>query len=185
MSEFSTRTDFERNNYELIALRYKYDFFQIVLISSSTLLGVLIALLPQQFQPIEARTLYLYCCIALALCSLISGTLLFLLREHPFHLMIKNEIEQHKHPETDKLYMKLELYHHLENFLGFFLFFLLFVVFALLFLFLFLMLCPENDLMKELIPYLPMLIQKIFLSVVVIRIVCFIYKILRIGLESF
>ena len=52
---------------ELTTLKYKYQLYQTIMVACSTLLGVLIALLPDEFQPTEGRTLYLYCCFALAL----------------------------------------------------------------------------------------------------------------------
>ncbi|MBR8766553.1 hypothetical protein IX306_001948 [Porphyromonas levii] len=180
-----SKTDDEGVQYELTALRYKYDFFQLILIVSSTLLGVLIALLPEQFQPTEGRTLYVYCCIALALCSLISGTLLFLLREHPYHIAVMQNIEQYSRQEQNKIFLRIDCCSLSERFLSFCLFFLLLIVFSLLFYFLILALYPDNEFMKQLIPYLPEVVKKVFLVVIIIRTSFFLYKILRVSVEEF
>ena len=146
----------------LLLIKREYLFYQTIMVASSTLLGVLIALLPSEFQPTEGRTLYLYCCFALALCSLLSGTNLYVLLKHPDNFVVdRNSGRSKAYPQAYR-----ERLHRLdvcEWGISLVLFFLLAVAFGILFLFLALMLHPDSEFLLLFIPYVPQAVLYAFL----------------------
>lgn len=148
---------------ELVTLKYKYQFYQTIMVACSTLLGVLIALLPDEFQPTEGRTLYLYCCFALALCSLLSGIVLYVLLKYPGSLEAYAHSEQSspmdRKPEIELIRLRVK-----ETTLKLLLFYLLMVSLLILFLFLFLMLFPDSEFLLTIAPKMPRVV--LYLSVI-------------------
>lgn len=137
-----------------LKLKLKYQFYQTIMVACSTLLGVLIALLPGEFQPIEGRTLYLYCCFALALCTLLSGTNLYVLLKHPDNFVVDHNSERSK-ADRQASREKLHRLDVCEWGISLVLFFLLAVAFGILFLFLALMLHPDSEFLLLFTPYVP------------------------------
>lgn len=148
---------------ELVTLKYKYQFYQTIMVACSTLLGVLIALLPDEFQPTEGRTLYLYCCFALALCSLLSGIVLYVLLKYPGSLeayaLSERSSPKDRKPEIELIRLRVK-----ETTLKLLLFYLLMVSLLILFLFLFLMLFPDSEFLLTIAPKMPRLV--LYLSVI-------------------
>lgn len=148
---------------ELITLKYKYQFYQTIMVACSTLLGVLIALLPDEFQPTEGRTLYLYCCFALALCSLLSGIVLYVLLKYPGSLeayaLSERSSPKDRKPEIELIRLRVK-----ETTLRLLLFYLLMVSLLILFLFLFLMLFPDSEFLLTIAPEMPRVV--LYLSVI-------------------
>lgn len=148
---------------ELITLKYKYQFYQTIMVACSTLLGVLIALLPDEFQPTEGRTLYLYCCFALALCSLLSGIVLYVLLKYPGSLeayaLSERSSPRDRKPEIELIRLRVK-----ETTLKLLLFYLLMVSLLILFLFLFLMLFPDSEFLLTIAPKMPRVV--LYLSVI-------------------
>lgn len=151
----------------LVEMQYKRSFYQATMVACSTLLGVLIALLPQSFRPTEARTLYLYCCVALALCSLVSGALLYVqLRSLA---AVREEIRKDRHRSpSERGNIDWEPHRLAEGALALLLYFLVSVVFGLLFCFLAYMLYPDSSLIETWIPRLPTIISRAFILVVLV-----------------
>lgn len=133
-------------------------FYQTIMVACSTLLGVLIALLPDEFQPTEGRTLYLYCCFALALCSLLSGIVLYVLLKYPGSLeayaLSERSSPRDRKPEVELIRLRVK-----ETTLKLLLFYLL-----ILFLFLFLMLFPDSEFLLTIAPKMPRVV--LYLSVI-------------------
>lgn len=148
---------------ELVTLKYKYQFYQTIMVACSTLLGVLIALLPDEFQPTEGRTLYLYCCFALALCSLLSGIVLYVLLKYPGSLeayaLSERSSPKDRKPETQLIRLRVK-----ETTLKLLLFYLLMVSLLILFLFLFLMLFPDSEFLLTIAPKMPQIV--LYLSII-------------------
>ena len=148
---------------ELTTLKYKYQFYQTIMVACSTLLGVLIALLPDEFQPTEGRTLYLYCCFALALCSLLSGIVLYVLLKYPGSLeacaLSERSSPKDRKPEIELIRLRVK-----ETTLRLLLFYLLMVSLLILFLFLFLMLFPDSEFLLTIAPEMPRVV--LYLSVI-------------------
>ena len=148
---------------ELVTLKYKYQFYQTIMVACSTLLGVLIALLPDEFQPTEGRTLYLYCCFALALCSLLSGIVLYVLLKYPGSLeayaLSEQSSPRDRKPEIELIRLRVK-----ETTLKLLLFYLLMVSLLILFLFLFLMLFPDSEFLLTIAPKMPRVV--LYLSVI-------------------
>lgn len=151
---------------ELATLKLKYQFYQTIMVASSTLLGVLIALLPGEFQPTEGRTLYLYCCFALALCTLLSGTNLYVLLKHPDNFVVDRNSERSK-ADPQAYREKLHRLDVCEWGISLVLFFLIAVAFGILFLFLALMLHPDSEFLLLFIPYVPHAILYAFVLTIV------------------
>lgn len=148
---------------ELVTLKYKYQFYQTIMVACSTLLGVLIALLPDEFQPTEGRTLYLYCCFALALCSLLSGIVLYVLLKYPGSLeayaLSERSSPKDRKPEIQLIRLRVK-----ETTLKLLLFYLLMVSLLILFLFLFLMLFPDSEFLLTIAPKMPQIV--LYLSII-------------------
>lgn len=148
---------------ELVTLKYKYQFYQTIMVACSTLLGVLIALLPDEFQPTEGRTLYLYCCFALALCSLLYGIVLYVLLKYPGSLeayaLSEQSSPRDRKPEIELIRLRVK-----ETTLKLLLFYLLMVSLLILFLFLFLMLFPDSEFLLTIAPKMPRVV--LYLSVI-------------------
>lgn len=161
--------------YELIKLHYKYQFYQVIMVSCSTLLGVLVALLPQKSLPTEGRTLYLYCCAALALCVLLSGTVLFVLLSYPdlFRRVSQSQIWSQGWKEDMR---DLQTYDTLVFLLSFVLYYLIAVAVGLLFFFLSLMLSFTSDQIVRIIPQLPRYILDGLFCVAATCMALFLYK---------
>lgn len=131
-----------------------------------SLLGVLIALLPSEFQPTEGRTLYLYCCFALALCSLLSGTNLYVLLKHPDNFVVDRNSERSK-ADPQAYREKLHRLDVCEWGISLVLFFLIAVAFGILFLFLALMLHPDSEFLLLFTPYVPQAVLYAFVLTIV------------------
>lgn len=148
---------------ELTTLKYKYQLYQTIMVACSTLLGVLIALLPDEFQPTEGRTLYLYCCFALALCSLLSGIVLYVLLKYPGSLeayaLSERSSPKDRKPEIELIHLRVK-----ETTLKLLLFYLLMVSLLILFLFLFLMLFPDSEFLLTIAPKMPQVV--LYLSII-------------------
>ena len=148
---------------ELTTLKYKYQLYQTIMVACSTLLGVLIALLPDEFQPTEGRTLYLYCCFALALWSLLSGIVLYVLLKYPGSLeayaLSERSSPKDRKPEIELIHLRVK-----ETTLKLLLFYLLMVSLLILFLFLFLMLFPDSEFLLTIAPKMPRVV--LYLSVI-------------------
>ena len=148
---------------EFTTLKYKYQFYQTIMVACSTLLGVLIALLPDGFQPTEGRTLYLYCCFALALCSLLSGIVLYVLLKYPGSLeayaLSERSSPKDRKPEIELIHLRVK-----ETTLKLLLFYLLMVSLLILFLFLFLMLFPDSEFLLTIAPKMPQVV--LYLSII-------------------
>lgn len=148
---------------EFTTLKYKYQLYQTIMVACSTLLGVLIALLPDEFQPTEGRTLYLYCCFALALCSLLSGIVLYVLLKYPGSLeayaLSERSSPKDRKPEIELIHLRVK-----ETTLKLLLFYLLMVSLLILFLFLFLMLFPDSEFLLTIAPKMPQVV--LYLSII-------------------
>lgn len=144
-------------------LKLKFQFYQTIMVACSTLLGVLIALLPSEFQPTEGRTLYLYCCFALALCTLLSGIVLYVLLMYPDSLeaypLSERSSPKDRKPDIELIRLRVK-----ETTLKLLLFYFLMVSFLILFLFLFLMLFPDSQFLLKVAPEMPYVV--LYLSIV-------------------
>lgn len=149
-----------------LKLKLKYQFYQTIMVASSTLLGVLIALLPGEFQPTEGRTLYLYCCFALALCTLLSGTNLYVLLKHPDNFAVDHNSGRSK-ADPQAYRERLHRLDVCEWGISLVLFFLLAVAFGILFLFLALMLYPDSEFLLLFTPYVPQAVLYAFVLTIV------------------
>lgn len=159
-------TDYPSMELAALKLKFKYQFYQTIMVASSTLLGVLIALLPSEFQPTEGRTLYLYCCFALALCSLLSGTNLYVLLKHPDNFVVDRNSERSK-ADPQAYREKLHRLDVCEWGISLVLFFLIAVAFGILFLFLALMLHPDSEFLLQFTPYVPQAVLYAFVLTIV------------------
>lgn len=159
--------------YELIALQYKTQLYQTILIASGALLGILIGLQPDKFPSRESRCLYLSCCLLLTLCILLSCTVLFALLRDPVLLgVLSRNSETTLHHEKAKKNMARRRDTRLV--LVAVLFLCAIVAFLLLALFLSLLFNYKADEIIRLTPKLPIYIGGvIFLSLFLIYVVLF------------
>lgn len=164
--------------YQLIKLEYRYKLYHVIVVSCSTLLGVLIALQPQEFRPTEARLLYLYCCLAVALCILLAGIVLVVLLKYTDQLQKPRratpDLTEHIEYQSEPYTLEATCYA-----LSYVLSFAIVVVFALLFLLLSLRLELYYEWIMEAIPLIPSVVIYTFVAVTVSGVMIFFYKIWR------
>lgn len=169
------RSELTYQDVKLVALKLEYQFYQAIMVACSTLLGVLIALLPKTFQPTEGRTLYLYCCFALALCSLLSGIVLYVvLTDLDCLATISDDARSTEdHQVAMEKRIRLRIY---KWGIRLVLFFLLGVALGILFLFLSLMLVPNSEFLLLFTPYVPRAVLYAFVLTIVGVLLYFAYK---------
>ena len=169
------RSELTYQDVKLVALKLEYQFYQAIMVACSTLLGVLIALLPKTFQPTEGRTLYLYCCFALALCSLLSGIVLYVvLTDLDCLATISDDARSTEdHQVAMEKRIRLRVY---KWGIRLVLFFLLGVALGILFLFLSLMLVPNSEFLLLFTPYVPRAVLYDFVLTIVGVLLYFAYK---------
>lgn len=169
------RSELTYQDVKLVALKLEYQFYQAIMVACSTLLGVLIALLPKTFQPTEGRTLYLYCCFALALCSLLSGIVLYVvLTDLDCLATISDDARSTEdHQVAMEKRIRLRVY---KWGIRLVLFFLLGVALGILFLFLSLMLVPNSEFLLLFTPYVPRAVLYAFVLTIVGVLLYFAYK---------
>lgn len=169
------RSELTYQDVKLVALKLEYQFYQAIMVACSTLLGVLIALLPKTFQPTEGRTLYLYCCFALALCSLLSGIVLYVvLTDLDCLATISDDARSTEdHQVAKEKRIRLRVY---KWGIRLVLFFLLGVALGILFLFLSLMLVPNSEFLLLFTPYVPRAVLYAFVLTIVGVLLYFAYK---------
>lgn len=169
------RPELTYQDVKLASLKLEYQFYQTIMVACSTLLGVLIALLPKTFQPTEGRTLYLYCCFALALCSLLSGIVLYVvLSDLDCVVTISDDARSTEdHQVAKEKRIRLDVYKWGVRLV---LFFLLGAALGILFLFLSLMLVPNSEFLLLFTPYVPMAVLYAFVLTIVGVLLHFAYK---------